>query len=208
VLYLVDRALMTVFFRLRVEGRGNLPEAGPFLLVPNHASYLDPAALAAALPLSRLPAVHWAGWSELMFATPLMRLLSRACGVFPLDPKRGGLAGLAAAEALLKQRRIVVWFPEGRRSPDGRLQPFTPGIGLIMARTGVTAVPVYIKGSFEAWPPSRRLPWPRRVSVIFGRPIQRDQLVPDKADEGTDRYIAGQLRRTLAALAQEEQQET
>jgi long-chain acyl-CoA synthetase len=143
-----------------------------------------------------------------MFATPLMRLLSRACGVFPLDPKRGGLAGLAAAEVLLEQRQIVVWFPEGRRSPDGRLQPFTPGIGLLMARTEVTAVPVYIKGSFEAWPLSRRLPRPRRVSVTFGRPVQRDQLAPDGASGEIDRHIAERLRSAVAALAGGDRHET
>jgi long-chain acyl-CoA synthetase len=207
MLYIVNRALMAVFFRLRVEGRSNLPGTGPLLLAPNHASYLDPAALAAALPLSRLPEVHWAGWNELMFATPLMRLLSRACQVFPLDPKRGGLAGLAAAESLLEQQQTVVWFPEGRRSPDGRLQPFTPGIGLLMARTGIAAVPVHIKGSFEAWPLSRRLPRPRRVSVIFGRPIGRDQLALDGAGDEVDRHIAEQLRRAVAALADGERHE-
>jgi 1-acyl-sn-glycerol-3-phosphate acyltransferase len=67
---------------------------------------------------------------------------------------------------------------------------------------------VYIKGSFEAWPPSQRLPRPRRVSVTFGRPIHRDQLVPDKADEGTDRHIAEQLHSAVAALADDARQET
>lgn len=205
-LYLVDRALMAVVFRLRVEGRGHLPGAGPLLLVANHASYLDPAALAAALPLSRLPEVHWAGWSELMFSTAPMRLVSRACRVFPLDPKRGGLAGLTVAQTLHQRQQIVVWFPEGARSRDGRLQPFSAGIGLLMARTGVTAVPVYIQGSFEAWPVSRRLPRPRRISVVFGRPVQHNQL-KEGAREDVDRHIADQLRRAVATLAHDERQE-
>jgi long-chain acyl-CoA synthetase len=191
---------MTVFFRLRVEGRENLPGAGPLLLVPNHASYLDPAALAAALPLHRLSEIHWAGWSELMFATPLMRLLSRACRVFSLDPKRGGLAGLAAAEVLLERQRIVVWFPEGRRSPDGRLQAFTPGIGLLMARTGVAAVPVCIQGSFEAWPLWRRLPRPRPITIIFGPPLHREEIAPENTADEAGRHIAERLRRAVGAL--------
>lgn len=199
-LYWLNRVIMRLFFRLRVEGRDNLP-AGPFLLAPNHASYLDPAAVAAALPLGRLRAVHWAGWSELMFGALPLRVLSRACGVFPLDPKRGGLAGLSVAEALLERKQIVVWFPEGRRSSDGRLQDFTPGIGMLMARSGVPAVPVYIRGSFAAWPRSRRLPRPRRIAVIFGRPIHQEQVAPDKADSAIGAETAARLRDAVDALS-------
>jgi long-chain acyl-CoA synthetase len=200
LLYRLNRAVMTIFFRLRVEGRENLPDAGPFLLVPNHLSYLDPAAIAAALPPRLLREAHWAGWSELLFATPLMRLLSRACQVFPLDTRRGGLAGLATAEALLGQRRIVIWFPEGRRSPDGRLQAFTPGIGLLMERTGVAAVPVRIEGSFEAWPLWRRLPRPRPIIIIFGRPMHRDETAPENTADEAGRHDAERLRRAVEAL--------
>ena len=199
-LHLLDRLLMALVFRLQVEGRSNLPARGPFLLVPNHASYLDPLALAAALPLRHLRALHWAGWTGLLFATPLMRLVSRSCQVFPIEPRTGGLGGIAAARTLLARRRVVVWFAEGRRSPDGGLQPFSPGIGLLVAGTGVAAVPVRIEGSFEAWPRWRRLPRPRRIVVTFGRPLSRGELGPAGDDEGTHRQIAGRLHEAVAAL--------
>ncbi|MEX0760016.1 MAG: lysophospholipid acyltransferase family protein, partial [Tistlia sp.] len=173
---------------------------GPLLLVPNHASYLDPLALAAALPLRRQPGVHWAGWAGLLFASGSMRLVSHACNVFALDPRRGGLAGIAVAEALLRQGRSVVWFPEGRRSPDGRLQPFTPGIGLLIARTGATAIPVRIRGSFQAWPRSRRLPRPHPIGVVFGRPLAGCELVASGAGDESHRKITERLREAVEAL--------
>jgi long-chain acyl-CoA synthetase len=129
-----------------------------------------------------------------------MRLLSQTCQVFPLDPRRGGLAGLATAEALLGQQRIVIWFPEGRRSPDGRLQAFTPGIGLLMARTSVAAVPVRIQGSFEAWPLWRRLPRPRPITIIFGPPLHREEIAPENTADEAGRHIAERLRRAVGAL--------
>lgn len=200
LLYLLNRAIMALCFRLRVEGLSNLPASGPFLLVPNHVSYLDPLAIAAALPRRRWREIHWAGWTELLFATPLMRLVSHACQVFPVDPRRGGLTAIAAAETLLQRKRIVVWFPEGGRSPDGSLKAFTPGIGMLIARTGVTAVPVRIRGSFEAWPLWRRLPRPHRLVVTFGQPIERSRLAPGSVGESSHREIAERLREAVAAL--------
>lgn len=200
LLYLINRAIFALCFPLRVEGRENLPASGPFVLVPNHSSYLDPPALAAALPLCLLPEVHWAGWAELLFATPLRRLVSRATQVFPVDPRRGGWAGIASAEALLAQGRIVVWFPEGRRSPDGGLQAFNPGVGRLIARTGVPAVPVRIQGSFRAWPRWRRLPRPHRIAVAFGRPIARAELAPEGDCDEIYRQITERLRGAVAAL--------
>jgi long-chain acyl-CoA synthetase len=200
LLYLIDRAIFALCFPLRIEGRESLPVSGPFVLVPNHSSYLDPPALAAALPLRLLPEVHWAGWAELLFATALRRLASRATQVFPVDPRRGGWVGIASAEALLAQGRIVVWFPEGRRSPDGRLQAFTPGIGRLIARTGVPAVPVRIEGSFVAWPRWRRLPRPHRIAVAFGRPIERAALAPEGDSDEIYRRIAERLHRAVADL--------
>jgi long-chain acyl-CoA synthetase len=207
MLYIVNRALMAVFFRLRVEGRSNLPgnrAASPGAESRELPRPGSPRRRPAAQPAAGGPlgGVERTDVRDASHASAQPRLPG-----FPARPKRGGLAGLAAAESLLEQQQTVVWFPEGRRSPDGRLQPFTPGIGLLMARTGIAAVPVRIKGSFEAWPLSRRLPRPRRVSVIFGRPIGRDQLALDGAGDEVDRHIAEQLRRAVAALADGERQE-
>ncbi|HEX5795883.1 MAG TPA: 1-acyl-sn-glycerol-3-phosphate acyltransferase, partial [Geminicoccaceae bacterium] len=201
VLFALNRALIYGLFRLRVEGREHLPAEGPYLLAPNHASYLDPFALGAALSWAQLRRLYWAGWTGLLFRGPLTRLFSRAAQVLPVDPERGLTSTLPLAVAALERGNALCWFPEGARSTDGRLHRFLPGAGLLIERTGVTAVPVYIGGSFEAWPPGRSLPRLRPLRVRFGRPIALEGEGSATAGE-RHRQIADRLHDAVAALAE------
>jgi long-chain acyl-CoA synthetase len=169
-------------------------------LAPNHASYLDPFALGAAMSWSRLQHLYWAGWTGLLFRGPLTRLFSRACRVLPVDPERGLTSTLPLGRAALERGNALCWFPEGARSADGGIHRFLPGAGLLIERTGVPAVPVFIGGSFEAWPPGRMLPRPRPLLVRFGRP-----LTFERQNGGAERHraIADELRDAVAALAGE-----
>jgi long-chain acyl-CoA synthetase len=171
VLYLVARLLMRVAFRLDVRGIEHLPPDGPIVITPNHASYLDPLAIAAALPWRRLRATYWAGWAGVMFQGPLTRFVSKATQVFPVDPDRDLAAAIRTARALLQQGHSIVWFPEGRRSPTGALGPFQAGVALLLETGAAVAVPAAIRGTFEAWPKHRR--WPRlcRIEITFGEPV-------------------------------------
>jgi long-chain acyl-CoA synthetase len=200
VLYALDRIVMRGLFRLHVEGREHLPAEGPYLLAPNHASYLDPFAIGAALSWSQLRRIYWAGWTGLLFRGPLTRLFSRAAQVLPVDPERGITSTLPLAKAALERGHALCWFPEGARSPDGRLHRFLPAAGLLIERTGVPAVPVFIGGSFEAWPPGRTLPRLGRILIRFGRPItfERDDSMPNGERH---RQIADRLHDAVAALA-------
>jgi long-chain acyl-CoA synthetase len=88
-----------------------------------------------------------------------------------VDPDRDLAGAVRAARELLGQGYSVVWFPEGRRSLDGRLQEFQAGVGVLLQQTAAKTVPVAISGTFEAWPRQRR--WPHRapVAVAFGQPL-------------------------------------
>ncbi len=200
VLYWLNRAVMRGLFRLRVEGLERLPAAGPLVLAPNHASFLDPFAMAAALPWRRLRRTWWAGWTGRLFTNPAVRLFSRAAQIVPVDPDRGPAAALAFGLRILERGDTLVWFPEGRRSPSGELLPFLPGVGLLLARSGAAAAPARILGSFAALPRGRRLPHLRRLTVLFGRPLDPADLA---AGPGADSYerIAEALHQAVAALA-------
>ena len=201
ILFAINRLIMRGLFRLRVEGREHLPAEGPYLLAPNHASYLDPFALAAALSWSELRRLHWAGWTGLLFRGPLTRSFSRATRVLPVDPERGLTSTLPLGLAALERGSGLVWFPEGARSTDGRLHRFLPGIGLLLERTGVPAVPVFIGGSFEAWPPGRTLPRLRPILIRFGPPLRLEQDGSPPNGE-RQRQIADRLHDQVAALGQ------
>ena len=111
-LFAFNRVFMRSLFRLRVRGLSHVPKNGPFILTPNHVSYLDSLAVAAALPQRQLDRTYFGGWTGVMFANALMRIVSRAVRVIPIDPKGGPLSSVAFAVAALKQGyRIWSGFP-------------------------------------------------------------------------------------------------
>lgn len=132
----------------------------------------------------------------------MMRLASRIGRVLPIDPDRGAFGSLAVAAAALERGERLVWFPEGRRSPDGKLQPLRPGLGLLMSRFPRPIVPVHIEGSFAAWPVGRRLPRPHRVQVFFGEPLDPKTLQAPDGAVSAERISAAVAAR-LAAMGRE-----
>jgi len=198
--FALNHALMRLCYRVRVEGIEGLPRNGAVLLAPNHTSYLDPFALAAVLPYERLRGTYWAGWTGLLFRGPLTRAFSRIAQVLPVDPERGLTSTLAVGRAALEHGFALVWFPEGARSADGHLQPFLPGVGWLLEKSGVPVVPIHIAGSFEAWPPDRRLPRPGRIVIRVGEPVEAGALAPDDGENERHDRIAGALRERVAAL--------
>jgi long-chain acyl-CoA synthetase len=199
LLYTINWLVMRGLFRLRARGAENLPAIGAFVIVSNHASYLDPLAIAAALPLSRLQRTYWAGSVMLLFSTWLRRLFSRTAHVFPVDERRPE-AAIAAAVQVIDAGHAAVWFPAGWRSPDGKLQRFFPGIGKILLRSGAIVVPTFIAGTFVAWPRNRRIPRIAPISVTFGRPDRADSLSITGTGQMEEERIAEALRERVVAI--------
>jgi long-chain acyl-CoA synthetase len=170
-------------------------------LTPNHVSCLDSLAVGAALPQAQLDRTYFGGWIAIMFANQWMRLISRAVRVIPIDPKGGPLSSVALAVAAVKQGYNLIWFPEGERSPDGKLKRFRPGIGLVVSATPVPLVPVWIDGTYGALPTGRRLPRLRIVTVTFGEPIDPRTLEPDAWEKHSYQAIADALREKMSSLA-------
>ncbi len=196
----LDVLLLRTLCRLEVEGRENLPEDGPFVLAPNHTSYLDPAVVMAALPNSLRQQVHWAGDETILFKSAPRRAFSRLFNVFPVGALQARTA-LAFGRAILEREHILTWFPEGRRSKDGKLLRFEPGIGQLAELAPAPLVPVLIEGAHEAWPVDRSRPRPHPIRVRFGRPIDPTSI---EAETGQDRRraIADRLHAAMVALAE------
>ena len=200
-LFLLDWAIMKSLFRLRVEGLENLPKEGPFVVTPNHLSYLDPFAVAAALGYRRLRRTHWAGSMNVAFGNPLTRFVSRLAQAVPVESDRSGVSSLAFGAAALERGKNLIWFPEGRRSHGGDLQPFKPGVGLLLEHFRVPVVPVSINGTYEAMPPGRALVRPKKITVVFGEPLSVDDLERrGEGDRPQDRIVQA-LRDRVAKLS-------
>jgi long-chain acyl-CoA synthetase len=180
-MYALNRAIAWKVFRLRVEGTEHLPKEGSFVLASNHVSSLDPCAIAAALDYGQLRHAYWAGRKDTAFSNPFKRLMCRLAHVVPIDPHRAVFSSLAFGASVLRRGEMLVWFPEGHRSHTGELQPFRPGLGMLLNRFPVPVVPVSIRGTHEAMPPGKV--WPRlgKIVVVFGKPLDPREL--DKQGE-------------------------
>jgi long-chain acyl-CoA synthetase len=193
LLRLCNALLMHALFRLKVEGREHVPSCGPFLIVPNHESDLDPLLVGAAL---RGLDLYWGGDAARLFRRRWLHPLMRALNMFPADDKRAGET-LAIAAVVLRCGGGLVWFPESWRSPDGKLQRFLPGVGRLLTEVRVPAVPTFIEGAFEAMPRTRKLPLLGcPITVTFGAPLMPDDLIA-----GPPQEIADRLHDAVAALA-------
>lgn len=197
-IHLIDRLVLRFAFRLRVEGAEHLPAAGPCVIAANHVSFLDPPALAAALPWRMLSQVHWSGDRLLLFSDPLSRFVCRAMCIFPVD-QRSPARVLASAVAVLRQNHMLVWFPEGWRSPTKAMLPFQPGIGRLLQETGASVVPCYVAGTFESLPRGRTFPRLNRITVSFGAPISAEALRGDSSPDDWQ-AVADALRERVAEL--------
>jgi 1-acyl-sn-glycerol-3-phosphate acyltransferase len=160
------RIISRTWFNWRVIGSEEVPVTGPVILASNHVSFADPPMIGAALPR----AISYLA-RDTLFDQPGLGWLIRQLNAVPVDRDGGGAAGLKAILDRLHAGGGIILFPEGTRSRDGRLQPARSGVGLAVIKSEAPVVPVRLFGMFEAWPRSRPLPLPGRVTVKFGRPL-------------------------------------
>ncbi len=176
LLFLTNKLACRAYFRPEAHGLENLPDDGNFILAPNHLSYLDPFVLASVLDYDLLTRTRWAAWSQVAFTNPLNKTFSYLAGAVPVDPLNNLVTSLAYGAAVLRRGHNLVWFPEGRRSLDGDLQPFRPGLGMLVSKIPRPVVPVRIDGTYRSMPPGQALPRPSSVKITFGAPLNFDEL--------------------------------
>ncbi len=151
-------------FRYRVVG--SVPKSGGFIVAANHASYLDIPFLGCGFGRR----AWYLGRSDL-FSVPGFKAICQWLGWIPLRTGRLDRDAFGKAVSLIKAGKIVVIFPEGGRSQDGRLQVPKPGIGVIVAQAGCPVVPAYLKGTYEVLPMGTMWPRFRPVTVLYGEPL-------------------------------------
>ena len=205
LLYLVVMGLKLfckLMFRFKVEGREHIPEEGPFVITPNHASYLDGFIIAAAVPFSTFRKLHFLGTQE-FFTGGIKAWVARMGHVIPIDAEIYLNKALQLSSYVLKGRRSLCIFPEGGRSFDGSVMPFKKGIGVLALEMKTPVVPAYIDGTFRAFPRGAFFIRPVAVRVVFGEKIFPSRIGVKDRPAGLDEYqiFSDELRKHVVELS-------
>ena len=161
------RLVFATYFRWRRAGVENVPLTGPVILASNHASFIDPPLIGSALPRD----INYLA-RESLFKQPFLKWALPRVNVVPVDRDGAGAKGLKQILDRLLGGAGIILFPEGTRSSDGQLQQARAGIGLTVIKSTAPVVPVRVFGTFEAYGRNVKFPRPRRVGVVYGKPMQ------------------------------------
>ncbi|MBD3295961.1 MAG: AMP-binding protein, partial [Candidatus Omnitrophica bacterium] len=174
---------------LDIKGRENIPSRGPYLICPNHNSYLDGLVITGCLPVKAARDMFFLVYRQIL-QKPAFSWSPYFARLVPIDPEADFITTMRIVSYLMEKEKAVCFFPEGNRSFDGELQEFKKGVGIMMKELDVPVVPAYIKGTFESWPSGRRFPRPHPLEVNFGKPVKWDDVVGKGRKEDKDEYAA------------------
>jgi 1-acyl-sn-glycerol-3-phosphate acyltransferase len=188
--WIVVRVFARLLFRLRVSGQDHIPRTGGVLIAANHASYLDIPILGCALPRR----ASFIGRMDLF--SGIVGSILRYMGWIPI--RRGQVDRKAFDEALRRLRagQVVVIYPEGTRSQDGRLQPAKPGVGMMAAAAGCPVVPALLEGTYNALPPDAKWIRLRPIRVAFGKAMDFS-AVPKTESEDRNKVVYQQMSQDI-----------
>ncbi len=198
-LHAVLRAYLRLFHRYRAVNAAQLGRLAGHLIVANHASHLDAVVLLSAFPLRRINRVCSLCAKDYFFTRPLRRMAAfYLANTIPMERERFDRPAMAYCRRRLAEGANLIVFPEGTRSPDGRLAAFKPGVGLLALKHTAPVLPAGIRGAYQCLPKGRRAPRPGQVEVFFGQAVDYAAL-----DDCKDNWlaVAGDLHRRVAALA-------
>jgi 1-acyl-sn-glycerol-3-phosphate acyltransferase len=151
-------------FPVRASNAGCLPREGGVIVAANHQSFLDPIALGITLPRHAC----FLARSSLMKHPPMKWILGGLSAI-PIERDGVGKEGIRRCLECLDGGNVLVIFPEGTRTLDGRIAPFKPGIQLLLRRAKAPVVVAGISGSYESWPRNRVLPRRHAVWIHYER---------------------------------------
>ena len=204
--YTLGIALKLVF-RPWSRGHKNVPRRGPVILVSNHLSFADH--FFGPLPLPRR--VVFLAKAEYFTGKGIKGLASRAffagSGQIPID-RTGGEASERALRSglrVLAEGNVLGIYPEGTRSPDGRLYKGRTGVARLALESRAPVVPCAMMGTFEFLPSGSRRPQMKiRPGVIFGKPVEFSRFYGKESDRAALREVTDEIMAEIAKLSGQE----
>jgi 1-acyl-sn-glycerol-3-phosphate acyltransferase len=198
---------LKIVFRPWSRGRRNMPRRGPVILASNHLSFADH--FFGPLPLPRK--VQFLAKSEYFTGRGIKGLLTKAffsgVGQIPID-RSGGAASEAALRTglrVLSEGKVLGIYPEGTRSPDGRLYKGRTGVARLALESRAPVVPCAMIGTFEFLPRETFRPQMQiRPGVIFGKPLEFSQYYGRETDREALRAVTDEIMRAIHELSSQE----
>jgi 1-acyl-sn-glycerol-3-phosphate acyltransferase len=195
--------VLRLVFRPKVEGLKNVPRSGPVILACNHLSFSD----SIFTPLIMRRKVTFVAKAEYFTGKGIKGWFSRmfftGAGTIPVD-RSGGEAAQAALDTLLRVLRegnVAGIYPEGTRSPDGRLYRGKTGVARLALESGATVVPVALLNTDEIQPTGTLIPTVKRVRIRIGEPLDFSRYAEQRGDRFVERAITDEIMYELMALS-------
>lgn len=206
IIYSVGTALWKAFFKmggLKVSGQENVPLTGPLIIAANHASLLDPPLLGVAAPrVFAIMAKHELFEHKIAGVRVLDKII-RGLGAFPVQREKADRKALRHAMQVLQGGQALALFPEGTRTPDGKLGPAEPGLGMIAHSTKAPIIPVYLKGTEQALSKVRKGFRLIHPEVRFGKPLDLSEVYEQRGGRETLQAIGDRVMAAIAELGAE-----
>jgi 1-acyl-sn-glycerol-3-phosphate acyltransferase len=192
---LISWLYFRIFHRMEVKGLHNIPSTGSFILASNHTSYFDPPALGCKLPRN----LHYFARDSLFF-WPL-GLLIRNLNSIPVNRSQLDIATLKRVLKVLKSGDPLLVFPEGTRSPDGKLGGGKKGIGLLLAKSQSNVLPARVAGGCQVLGKGMLIPRiGRKLVITYGPLLRFENLDPGKSDSHRYETIANRVLDAISKL--------
>ncbi len=208
--YWVVKAILTpllrVLYRPWTEGLENVPEAGPAIIASNHLSFLDSIFMPLLVPRRVTFLAKSDYFTEPGLKGRLKRMFFTGVGQVPID-RSGGRASEAALETgidILKEGKLLGIYPEGTRSPDGRLYRGKVGVARMALEAGVPVIPVAMIGTFEVQPQGKVIPRIKRIGMRFGAPLDFSRYAGLEDDRFVLRSMTDEIMYELMSLSNQE----
>ncbi|WP_435208355.1 lysophospholipid acyltransferase family protein [Micromonospora sp. bgisy143] len=195
--------LLKLIFRPQVQGLHHVPTAGPVILASNHLSFFD----SIFIPLIVSRRVTFVAKAEYFTGKGIkgwfMKMFFVGTGTIPVD-RSGGQAARAALDTQLRVLRaqgVAGIYPEGTRSPDGRLYRGKTGVARLALESGAVVVPVAMLNADELQPPGRLLPRVGQVRVRFGAPLDFSRYAGMAGDRFVERAVTDEIMYEVMELS-------
>ncbi len=201
--YILLGPLLRVVGRPKIEGLENLPDRGPALLASNHLAVLD----SFYLPLMVPRRIYFLAKSEYFTGTGLKGRFQKwfftAVGQIPIDRAGANAAenALNAARGQLEAGNLMGMYPEGTRSPDGRLYKGKTGLARVALDTGVPVIPVAMINTEKLNPPGTFIPRPARITVKIGKPLDFARYEGMQGNRFIERAVTDEVMYELMQLS-------